>query len=224
MVTDIKFLNSSWLSIACIYRSPDGCIRTFLEHFEILIHTLKKKDKPLIICGDFNINFLSSDNIISEFRSLLQSYNLVETIGTPTRVTATTGTCLDQIIIDNEHYPFTVQNINLGISDHNAIFIHIQIDKDINPKFNKSISYRRIFNEDNINYFKSMIQKENWHDVINKTEVDAKSLEFLNIVKHYFDIAFPIKKIVTSHKHYKKSNCTTKGIITSCKRKREMAS
>ena len=138
------------VTVACIYRSPDGCMETFLEKFEILINSLKNKGKPVILCGDFNLNFLTTDSQLSEFRSLIHSYNLVETIDTPTRITSHSQTCLDQIIIDRDFYPFTVENINLGISDHNAIFIHTQVETDIDTKGNKFIIYNRSFNDENI--------------------------------------------------------------------------
>ena len=56
VVTEIKCPNY-WLTVVCIYRAPEGCIKTFLQHLEILLDSLKCPDKPLILCGDFNINF-----------------------------------------------------------------------------------------------------------------------------------------------------------------------
>lgn len=200
VVTEIKYSNYCF-TVACIYRSPSGSLKTFLENLEILLHSLKNNNKPLILCGDFNIDFSENNSAASDFRSLIHSFNLIETIDSPTRITPTSQTCLDQIVIDNDFYPFSAENIKMGISDHNATFLHIKLEANAEPKAsNKSVSYKRSFNESNIEYFKSMLLKEDWSDVFNKTDVNEKSVEFINTVTHYFNIAFPIKKIILSNK------------------------
>lgn len=222
VVTEIKYSNYCF-TVACIYRSPSGSLNTFLENLEILLHSLKNNNKPLILCGDFNIDFSENNKAASDFRSLIHSFNLIETIDSPTRITPTSQTCLDQIVIDNDFYPFSAENINMGISDHNATFLHIKLEANAEPKAsNKSVRYKRSFNESNIEYFKSMLLKEDWSDVFNKTDVNEKSVEFINTVTHYFKIAFPIKKIILSNKMNKSKNWITKGIIISCKRKRQL--
>ena len=67
-----------------------------------------------------------------------------------------------------------------------------------------------------------MPEKESWNSVINKTDVDRKSLEFINIVAHYFNIAFPNKTVIISNVYNISSIWITKGIITSCKIKRKL--
>ena len=180
-VTEIVYPNYS-ITVACIYRSPDGCIETYLENFEILLNSLKSKGKPLILCRDFNINFLNNDSIVSEFRTIIHSHNLAETIHTPTRVTLNSQTCLDQIIIDQDLNPFKKDNMNMGISDHHAIFLY----KHFNTKLiEKNLTkYKRLFNDENIEYFKFMLQKENWNNVLelNEPDVDGKSLS-IHIIK-----------------------------------------
>ena len=124
------YLNEEKTFVACIHRSPDGCIETYLENFEILLNSLKSKGKPLTLSWDFHINFLINDSIVSEFRTIIHSHNLAETIHTPTRVTLNSQTCLDQIIIDQDLNPFKKDNMNMGISDHHAIFLY----KHVNTK------------------------------------------------------------------------------------------
>ena len=188
----------------CIYRAPDGCMKTFLDHLEILLNTLKCTDKPVIICGDFNINFMNNGSLISEFKSLIHSFNLVDTINTPTRVTYMSQTCLDQIIVNADMFPYNTENINIGISDHNATFLHVETVSLHKTKNNQSFRYNRVYSEENIKYFNYMLEKETWIDVTSKSDVQSKSLEFMNIITHYFNIAFPIKKFVTSLNQHSK--------------------
>lgn len=211
------------LTVVCVYRSPDGCIKTFLEKFELLLNHLKSKKKQLILCGDFNIDFLNSDATITEFRSLIRSYNLIETIDTPTRIASNSKTCLDQIIIDHDSYPFSVGNIDMGIADHNAVFLNIYVFENPKPNSIKPIRYKRSFNDENVEYFKRLLSKENWIEVTNLTDVDAKTNEFINSITHYFDVAFPLKKCTLTNKQFNNSkNWITKGIVTSCRRKKEL--
>ena len=65
-----------------------------------------------------------------------------------------------------------------------------------------------------------MLCKENWNDIINEINVDEKSCKFINTITHYFNIAFPIKKILPTHN--KEKNWVTKGTITSCRRKTQL--
>ena len=46
------------LCIMCVYRSPDGQFDKFLNKRELVIQKLLMKDKILILCGDWNIDFL----------------------------------------------------------------------------------------------------------------------------------------------------------------------
>ena len=46
------------LIIVCIYRSPDSYLEKFIEKLELVVKKLSKKNKNLLLCGDWNIDFL----------------------------------------------------------------------------------------------------------------------------------------------------------------------
>jgi DNA-binding transcriptional regulator WhiA len=46
------------LHIVCIYRSPDGQLDKILNKLELVIQKLQTKNKILLLCGDWNIDFL----------------------------------------------------------------------------------------------------------------------------------------------------------------------
>jgi hypothetical protein len=48
------------------------------------------KGRQLILCGDWNLNFLQENVKLNELKSLLQVYNLVNTVDLPTRITKNT--------------------------------------------------------------------------------------------------------------------------------------
>jgi exonuclease III len=67
----------------CIYRSPDGQFKKFLDKLELVIKTLLRKNKNLILCGDWNIDFLHENDNQKDLTDLLLRYNLVNTVRSP---------------------------------------------------------------------------------------------------------------------------------------------
>jgi hypothetical protein len=54
--------------IVCIYRSPDGNFRVFLKNLELVIEKIQAKSRKLLLCGDWNLNFLKDDTRIQELK------------------------------------------------------------------------------------------------------------------------------------------------------------
>jgi exonuclease III len=44
--------------VVCVYRSRNGDFYMFLKNLEVIIQKLQLKKKKLILCGDWNTNFL----------------------------------------------------------------------------------------------------------------------------------------------------------------------
>jgi exonuclease III len=58
------------LTLACIYRSPEGDCYEFLKKFELAICKAKSKGKQLILCGEWNINFLQDSAKLQELQNV----------------------------------------------------------------------------------------------------------------------------------------------------------
>ena len=97
------------LCIVCVYRSPNGQSDKFLNKLELVIQKLLMKDKILILCGDWNIDFLHEDSNLKDLTDLLLRYNLVNTVQSPTRISKSTSTLIDVIII-NKKYLWNLQH------------------------------------------------------------------------------------------------------------------
>ena len=110
------------LLIVCLYRSPRGSIEIFLNKLEILLDNLGREGKTIVLCGDFNINFLIEHAAKENFLAITKSFNLHPIISTATRTTSFSQTCIDQIFANITTGSFSSNNIDTGISDHNAIF------------------------------------------------------------------------------------------------------
>jgi hypothetical protein len=109
------------LIILCIYRPPTGNLKQFYVLMENILNYLLKPSVTLLICGDLNINLLANTNEATKLLTLMKTYNLMQVVNYPTRITYCTETLLDVTFVDTtlltkiESIPF----IN-GLSDHDA--------------------------------------------------------------------------------------------------------
>jgi exonuclease III len=139
------------LCIRCIYRSPDGQFDKFLNKLELVIHKLLMKEKILILCGDWNIDFHHENSNQKDLTDLLLRYNLINTVQSPTRITKSTSTLIDVIIINKTFYTEPATVTELGLSEHQAQVLAV-------PCKNQASESRRVlrrhFGDDNIGEFK----------------------------------------------------------------------
>jgi exonuclease III len=52
--------------LVCIYRSPDGDFNEFLHKLELVMNRIQGSRKRLILCGDWNINFLQQSTKLQD--------------------------------------------------------------------------------------------------------------------------------------------------------------
>ena len=113
------FLISTW------YRPPNSPIELF-EKFENNLHLMENENKDLVITGDFNCDLLSTnkDARTKKLTDLLDKYQLQQHIQIPTRTTLNSKTLIDLMITKVEDTK-TIDSgvIDLGISDHNLVYI-----------------------------------------------------------------------------------------------------
>ena len=213
------FLKRYSLVIVEIYRSPLGNFDLFLEKLDEMCSFLFKF-KEIVICGDFNINFIDNSRRKLDFFALLDSYNIKLTTLSPTRITSTTKTCIDNILTTNNNSNYEINVIPVDFSDHDAILMSI---KCINLPKQTTILIRecRIFSKRSIQTFLQGLQQSVLTSTTNtKLEcVDYKLQEFYSIFNSNFNNAFPkIKKV----QKLNAKSWITKGIKISSKNKRQL--
>jgi len=79
---------------------PTGDVTHFLNTLETAIDQLYNNITNIILCGDFNINYLSDNKKKQTLNSLLTSYSLYSIIDFPARTNNTTSTTIDNIFIN----------------------------------------------------------------------------------------------------------------------------
>jgi hypothetical protein len=71
--------------IVTVYRSPTGNIDYFLNNLEEALNHIYNNTVDIILCGDFNINYLNDNQDKQALYSLLTNYSLYSIIDFPTR-------------------------------------------------------------------------------------------------------------------------------------------
>jgi hypothetical protein len=144
----------------------------FLSSLDTILSRLYNNSLNIIICGDFNINYLESSNYKLQLDSLLATYNLHSVVDSPTRITSSSCTAIDNIFL-NKHIniDFAIQACLNGQSDHDAQIVtlnDLKIHKPATHHFT-----RRVINDSTIFEFQLNLSYESWDNVFNGDDVDT---------------------------------------------------
>ena len=115
------------LIIVCVCRLPDGDFSTFLRSLESVIQKVQARNKQLFLCGDWNINFMQVSVRLHDMQNLLSLHNLVNTVGSPTRVTKDTESLIDVIITNKDIIGELATVMDLGYSDHKSQILKLNV-------------------------------------------------------------------------------------------------
>ena len=91
-----------------------------MEKFGDTLFKLNQSKKTFFIMGDFNINLPKqhTNNTIGSYYNLLNSYNCLCSVDTPTRVTAESASLLDHFYWNDINVEAKTYIITCNISDH----------------------------------------------------------------------------------------------------------
>jgi len=137
-------LSSKNLTIVCIYRSPTGDIKFFINQIEGILKKIYKSQTHIILCGDFNINHLVENDRCGQLQSLIASCYLTSSVTFPTRITSNTSTLIDNIHVIVHSCNYKVFPLNNGPSDHNAQVMEILNLYYINTKKHHEFTRKKI--------------------------------------------------------------------------------
>jgi hypothetical protein len=158
-----------------VYRSPTGNIAYFLNNPEAALKQVYNNTVDIILCGDFNINYLSDNQNKQALNSLLTSYSLYSIIGFPTRIHNNSHTIIDNIFINkfkNENY--SVYSLINGLSDHDAQVF--SLSDIIVPDDRNKIYYYRKITIHSLNEFQTTLSYEAWESVFSNNDNDTNTI------------------------------------------------
>ena len=181
--------------VGVVYRPPNTNINAFTEQIVKIIHSLKIENKQCYIMGDFNINLLNYDHHMEthDYVDTMFSNSLIPQITKPTRITPTTATLIDNIYSNDilGEYNQLHGILYTDISDHLPIFLLTKLNNDI--KDDVTIE-TRIYNDQTIASFKSMIDTICWNDVYASEDPQKSYTSFLKKMSLAYDKSFLLAK------------------------------
>ena len=118
----IELKNGKRLLVSSMYRPPNTDAREFVDEYGTLLSKMKKIPNCDIVIGlDHNMDFMKSNvhRLTSEFISLNLDLLMMPLITRPTRITNSTATLIDNIIVDQSMLDLCTSNVLIeDISDH----------------------------------------------------------------------------------------------------------
>ena len=183
---------SRTIIIITVYRSPNGNIAYFLNNVEAALNQIYNNTVDIILCGDFNINYLSDDQNKEALNSLLTSYSLYSIIDFPMRIHINSHTMIDNIFINkfkNENY--SVSPLINGLSDHDAQVLSLS-NIIVPDDRNEFYSYRKI-SKHSLNEFQISLSYEAWKNIFSNNDNGTNTIfnNFLNTFLRIFYVSFP---------------------------------
>jgi len=209
------------LLIISVYRIPGGNEDIFLTNFyDLLQEVYGYGHRNIVVCGDFNVNFLKISRFRSQIEFILQSFNLIVAIHEPTRITELSATAIDNFFIsgDLEHRTVVIKE---GISDHTC---QISTLYNVFPRLDVDGSegvWTRFYSPRNNNYFSMLLAAADWDRLCNINDVDCAFSVFCEMLSECFQTAFPLVRTCGSTCRGDRG-WLTRGIRVSSKRKRHL--
>ena len=190
--------------ISSVYVTPNITTEQMIE-LKLFIKNLTQNypDYRLIICGDFNLNFLDKRKpIIQEFKKFLNAHGLLQKVKSytyPSFISESTQKSLLDLIIVNNEENVSVVNTNQSISktcDH--LLIDFRIDFITETESNLNIFFTDYSNEVNLSEFRLRLKNFNWDQIFDQNldinEIYDKMIDVLVDIKNECFIPKKVKK------------------------------
>ena len=164
MTVKLMLKNGDHCLVSSMYHPPNSDTATFLASYNSHICVMKKeKPKGIIIGLDHNLNFLKADKhqATNDFVQSILDFGLIPTVTIPTRITNTSATLIDNIIVNQKLCgPYTSSILINDTSDHLPTIC--LLDSLILAKKELTIIKSRDTRLRNLASLKRQIQEHDW--------------------------------------------------------------
>ena len=187
-------INQTKIAVGVLYKPPKIPYGIFATMHETLAY-ISTKYTHNIILGDMNVNYLAQDSLPVNFfqTNITEPFNLTQIIKDPTRITLTSSTLLDLILVSNYSNVKKSGVVDVpGISDHCLVYMAYAIKK---TKFIPKTVTRRDFRNFSEESFKNDMELAPWGNVlaVREEEVDNQVTIIENIFNEIIDRHAPFR-------------------------------
>ena len=176
-----------------MYRPPNVDIQTFQTCYNSLVCEMKKlRPKSIVIGLDHNLDFLKSDchKGTNQFIQHNLDANLIPTITRPTRITKSSATLIDNILVSQSLCGNYESGILIDdISDHMPSICVIKSIKGVGKDVIQITS--RDMRPRNLNALKTHLNNYDWTKLLTTSDVNTSMTSLHNILQKEIDHCIP---------------------------------
>ena len=188
MTIEVKTHDKNIL-LCSIYRPPNSNEKEFLKNYTKLLNKFTPQQQARLIIGlDHNLDLIkhTKHKATSEFIELNLEHQLLPTITKPTRITRTTATLLDNIIVGRIFQTNYEPNIVISdLSDHLPCLLKLN-DSSIFTKAPTKVTTRGL-NHDKVAKLNNILLGINWDEELNISTVTEQYTRFHHILQNTLD-------------------------------------
>ena len=194
--------------VLSVYRPPNGCMENFYNLLQNCICKAKGKRNHVFICGDLNIDVMSTDKnkekCKRDFENFLSQNGLLTITNTYTRQMEYCKSAIDHIVTN---VPLNVIdkdcNVEVGISDHSLQYVTFK-ETGKNSKKHEPMIYRRLYTAKREAEFIKALEEENWNCIKEGRTVNDKFNKFHQRYLEMYDKSFPLRQCKKSQQKSKR--------------------
>ena len=152
----------------------------------------------VVLLGDFNADLLKYDHDeeVAEFLDVMYSKLLIPNISSPTRITSTSATLINNIFANDYGNTFTSGNLVTTLSDHLAQFFIVPIRNTTRHKESKKVhrNFQEILRNKGI--ISRDLQKTNWNTELqlNLEKINISTEKFISKINNLINDWLPLKE------------------------------
>ena len=196
-----------------MYRAPNTNVTEFTVEYDSYIKKIQGTKLDIVIGLDHNLDLLKIENHkpTQDFFNSNIDNQLFPTITKPTRITDTTATLLDNLIVNlSLHQNYQSGILVTDISDHLPCILILK-ERKFDQKGPIKITTRSMTDKD-ITTIKEYISNIPWDATLNSDSVDENFNRFHKILTDSIEENTTIKHITIPYKHRLKEPWMTPGI------------
>ena len=214
-------MNNTKCILGTIYRPPNTNIDEFLNGMNKILQAVQNENKKCYIMGDYNVDLLKtqSHGQSAAFVDLMFTHSFLPMINRPTRVTAQTATCIDNIYTNNFGKDIPINGVLLtDISDHFPIF-HFSLDSSVLNTY-KRVKKRHITRE-NLLALEEKLSGNNWEQILECDNPQSAYDTFSSYLITSLNDVLPLVPVKVTRQEINKP-WLTKGLLTSIRHKNKL--
>ena len=199
-----------------MYRPPNTDVNDFLNKFKSILNNIKRSGLEAIVGLDHNLDLLKQavHAKTQEFLECILDQNMLPTVTKPTRISKTSATLIDNILI-SEKLQSNYESVILidDMSDHLPCILTL---KNYNDMHTPTIRIKRNINNCTINKMLSDVSKVDWSESLNNKNATESFTVFHSILMSTLNKHAPEqvtkKKIIKSMLSLDEQGVSTKSI------------